>query len=431
MTSVVGILNREAVAIAADSAVTLGNGKIFNRALKIFTLSKYHPIGVMIYNSANFMVTPWATIIKMYREQLGDKAHPTVRKYQEDFIAFLHQKNFFSSPDFQKNYFSDVIKSLFFGINDLAFKGNENILTQATPENLVKRVELLNLEIDKYLKNWEPIPTTCPEFVTYSYEDFLKYINNTYEAAVKEVYTDHGTNLSKEVSDKFKKYFYNVIIKTGAYPSYTGIVFVGFGEDEIYPALVPITVYLAFDNKLKFFVDENSARAITDTNATGICPFGQTEAIDTILTGVSPKLEETYSQNFVKFFEKYNKEIIKHTKDPGGVISGYFAGINLNDLKNEYIKDVIEAKQQNYIFPLFNAVASLSKEDLAEMAQSLIHLTFLQKRITSAQEDVGGDVDVAIISKGDGFIWIKRKHYFSRELNEHFFMNYFNNRNSK
>ena len=71
-----------------------------------------------------------------------------------------------------------------------------------------------------------------------------------------------------------------------------------------------------------------------------------------------------------------------------------------------------------------NAVGTLSKEDLAEMAESLIYLTYLKRRITLAEESVGGPVDVAIISKTDGFIWIKRKHYFSPELNHHFFTNY-------
>jgi hypothetical protein len=42
------------------------------------------------------------------------------------------------------------------------------------------------------------------------------------------------------------------------------------------------------------------------------------------------------------------------------------------------------------------------------------------------EESVGGPVDVAVISKGDGFIWIKRKHYFSPDLNSQFFNNYNN-----
>ena len=54
------------------------------------------------------------------------------------------------------------------------------------------------------------------------------------------------------------------------------------------------------------------------------------------------------------------------------------------------------------------------------MAESLISLTSLKRRMTSSEESVGGPVDVAFISKGDGFVWIKRKLYFDKELNPQF-----------
>src|SRR5580658_2478290 len=98
MTAVVGILNKQAVAIAADSAVTISgaNGrKIFNKANKVFTLSKRHPVGIMIYNSASFMATPWETIIKIYRRQLKDKSFATVRDYQDDFISFMRLREYY------------------------------------------------------------------------------------------------------------------------------------------------------------------------------------------------------------------------------------------------------------------------------------------------------------------------------------------------
>jgi hypothetical protein len=40
-------------------------------------------------------------------------------------------------------------------------------------------------------------------------------------------------------------------------------------------------------------------------------------------------------------------------------------------------------------------------------------------------ETVGGPIDVAIISKGEGFVWVKRKRYFSLEENPHFLARYF------
>lgn len=81
---------------------------------------------------------------------------------------------------------------------------------------------------------------------------------------------------------------------------------------------------------------------------------------------------------------------------------------------NEYI-------DKNYIQKLVNTISYLSKEDLADMAESLVRMTYLKRRITSEEESVGGPVDVVVITKGDGFVWIKRKHYFSPEINHRYF----------
>ena len=54
------------------------------------------------------------------------------------------------------------------------------------------------------------------------------------------------------------------------------------------------------------------------------------------------------------------------------------------------------------------------------MAEALVEITSLRRRVDSDVESVGGPVDVAVISKGDGFIWINRKHYFDSALNMDF-----------
>ena len=97
MTAIVGVLNKQAVAVAADSAITIGSGrKIYNTANKIFTLSKRHPVGVAIYGNARFNSSiPWEIVIKMYRDQLGDTTKPTIREYASDFFDFLEEVHFF------------------------------------------------------------------------------------------------------------------------------------------------------------------------------------------------------------------------------------------------------------------------------------------------------------------------------------------------
>ncbi len=58
MTAEIALLNKTAIALAADSAMTLqGTGKIY-ASNKLFALNKYQPVGVMIYNNAEFMGVP-------------------------------------------------------------------------------------------------------------------------------------------------------------------------------------------------------------------------------------------------------------------------------------------------------------------------------------------------------------------------------------
>ena len=94
MTTLVSILNKRAAVIAADSAVTFSNQtdeiKTYNSANKIFRLSEYHPVGIMIYNNAEFMGTPWDIIIKLYRKQLGKKNLNTLKDFVFDFKSFLY-----------------------------------------------------------------------------------------------------------------------------------------------------------------------------------------------------------------------------------------------------------------------------------------------------------------------------------------------------
>ncbi|MEO1287580.1 MAG: hypothetical protein AAFV93_07415 [Chloroflexota bacterium] len=70
MTAEVIIMNRQAIALAADSAVTFQSGKIFNSANKLYMLTPNHPVGVLIYNNAALMNVSWEILIKSYRDYL-------------------------------------------------------------------------------------------------------------------------------------------------------------------------------------------------------------------------------------------------------------------------------------------------------------------------------------------------------------------------
>lgn len=124
MTAIVGVLNKHAVAIAADSAVTLGNThKVVNSANKIFTLSKYQPVAVMTYSSASFMGVPWDIIIKEYRKQLRDGSFPKLENYVNDFIEYLRSKQFFCDKKIKRSILNGCwIRSLIFVVTKPAMR---------------------------------------------------------------------------------------------------------------------------------------------------------------------------------------------------------------------------------------------------------------------------------------------------------------------
>jgi hypothetical protein len=116
MTAEIAIMNKQGIAMAADSAVTLREEKgqkIFASANKIFALSKYHPVGIMIYGSADFMGVPWETIIKIYRNQLGKKKFPILKGYTEDFIGFLGRESQLFPDSEQEKYVQNNIYGYF------------------------------------------------------------------------------------------------------------------------------------------------------------------------------------------------------------------------------------------------------------------------------------------------------------------------------
>ena len=63
MTSEILIMTPTAIALAADSVVTIGNSKTYDGANKLFMLSNNPPSGIMIYNNANFYNIPMETKI--------------------------------------------------------------------------------------------------------------------------------------------------------------------------------------------------------------------------------------------------------------------------------------------------------------------------------------------------------------------------------
>lgn len=415
MTAVIGILNKRAVAIAADSASTSSTGKIFNKANKIFALSQKHPIGITIYNNDSFMETPWDVIIKMYRTKLKANTFDTLEEYKNDFINFLHTENFFCDNAHQVL----ELNRFFYGIAASVSNSILEIVGNSDPANYLNELKLqLKDRIEYFTFN----KTVLPEFIGFSKADFEAFIAPSIQEVFQAVFIKEKITIDVESEILLKEAFYRqLIVKESSTLIYTGIVFSGFGEKEIFPSLISLKIYLAFNNKLRYFVESELEVKIDHNRPSDIRTFAQADVMLTILKGIEPSLQQTYNLNFKKLLDEYDKLIINtYSNSDKGDLEFTLNKVNKNIISDVIVQNMNQVIQEKYIDPLYQAVAGFSIEDLSEMAESLIYLTYLQRKITNAAESVGGPVDVAILSKAEGFVWVKRKQHFKPELNSHF-----------
>ena len=411
MTAIVGVLNKHTVAIAADSAVTMGDThKVVNCANKIFTISKYHPVAVMTYNNASFMGVPWDIIIKEYRRNLKDGSFPKLEGYVTDFISFLHDRHFFCDCKTQLNYLKIILNS-FYSIccSEICVEKNIKIneLTSSFLEEKLNKCLNNNKNEDK-----------CEEFNSFEFEDFLEFAETEIETFANE----KGLSDHKLLAESFFHYLSAKFSET----IYTGLVFVGYGEEDIYPSLKSLNISIAVKDHLKYSIKE-SAEISEHGTAAAIIPFAQVDVTQTIVRGINPNFQNIIYNVIDKSIKSFSDIIAEIIEDRGGGtdVSSAIRGLDCNKIIQNITLQINKEMKESYTDPLLNTVINLDKEDMANMAESFISLTSLVRRMQPGEETVGGPVDVAVISKGDGFVWINRKHYFKPELNTQFFNNYF------
>src|SRR5262245_37762028 len=102
MTCEISILNRQAIALAADSATTVTewiDGKeqvrFFKGANKIFQLSNHHPVGAMIFGQATLQEVPWELFIKEFRSHIRDKSFNELGGYADALFSFIREHHLF------------------------------------------------------------------------------------------------------------------------------------------------------------------------------------------------------------------------------------------------------------------------------------------------------------------------------------------------
>lgn len=421
MSAGICIMNKNAIAMAADSAVTIGQHvAIHNSANKLFSLSRSEPVGVIVYANASLMQVPIEIVVKQYKANLGDKSFQNLEDYVYDFIDYLQNNtSLFHFDKTESKYVEEVYVDLFTGM----IGDRNHYINQKLAE--VSR-ELTDEEVSEI--NNKTFQTTC-DFIDRQNKvpsfSFSTYIENTYYPSIKEHINKNFQWISEEQSHELAKKVCTLFDSNFFRNGFVGMAFAGYGTDEIFPQMMHIEIGGIINNKLRYLEIEKVS--IDESNNAAIIPLAQTDVMQTFLFGINDA-----------FLQTIESEVpLQITRKLADIDSNCFASdkkdtviSELTESTKDILNEIIKKANEEYMLPIIQSVATLPIEELSLFAESMINITSVRRKVALDGNigTVGGPIDVAIISKHDGFIWMKRKHYFDLRYNPQYVYTHYTNK---
>jgi hypothetical protein len=431
MTVEVAVLNCLAIAMAADSAQTVGpewGQKVFASADKIFALSSVDPVGIMVFGNADLLELPWETIVKEYRKTRGHASLPTVDAHAKAFLEFISEESLFPAA-FQDEQYIEFVAGYFRFVREQ--------VREMAERTLKDRGQVTDKEVGAIVKT-----VVARHHELWEQQETLQNIPDGFGAAIRRKHKSHVRRSITEIFEKLPMtdetlsqladLAVNLVLKwpPGSItpPRVSGLVIAGFGQRELFPVLRTFEVLTVVGGIAIHRRHASKCVDISHDMTGAVVAFAQEDVVCTFMEGAAPRYKQ--------MVDTLLRELVVQV--PSEVLDGIpsLAASEREQLKarlsqeevgrvGQYLKRLVEFRRREYINPILEVVSVLPKDELASMAEALASLTSLKRRLTMGErETVGGPVDVAVVSKGDGLVWIKRKHYFRRELNPHFFTRY-------
>jgi hypothetical protein len=380
MTAEVCIMNRLAVVLAADSAATVTQwtgekveSRYFKGSNKIFQLSDHHPVGLMIFDSADMMRVPWEIVVKTFRSNLEKKSFNTVKEYAAEFFAFLEQSSLLFPTSIQDEIFLDAARS--------------------TAVLLVHREQYPDDDAARLAGNLQVIETRLVELEAMPFssgltEELLNAALAKWAVPLAEHIEQFRETFGRGFPDDMSALAIVGILEIFKQPekhlNTTGLVFAGFGDHEIFPALTEFKSCGVLCGK--HITIPVSEFAITHDVPARLASFAQTAMSDTFSLGVSQDVYSSVMSTLGDHLASFARTMIT---DSGGNVA---AIADFEDVvaraRREMGDAVLERARIEHAYPLRRVLAVLPVDEMAELAETLINLQALKEKVTKSSETV-------------------------------------------
>lgn len=180
----------------------------------------------------------------------------------------------------------------------------------------------------------------------------------------------------------------------------TFLVFAGYGEDEAYPSICQYEVTGINKSKLQWQL--SGSANISGEQESNIFTSGQSDIIDAIELGIQNERIGVIRKRFQTLIEDLLTQ---------NLLDSLIGKIDYPAIRQE-VADLIRESGKDHLRQHLEAIKQFDLQKMACLAENLIKATELHRKITFRQEGVGGLVDLAVITREDGFQWLNRKSWY-------------------
>jgi len=430
MTTEIAVSNRLGIALATDSAVTITSGghvKVFNTADKLFELSNRHPVGVMINGNMDCLGVPWEILVKDFREAQGNEPRGTIRQWIEDLLKYIEGHTLITDASYvmhvTDNEIDSVQQVVAYLLRDHIFETSGK--RRAPKFNIRKCLDEVIGQRRQYVDGF----SVADSLAQIEPETILAQYSDQFEARFKEKF--RGFELTPEESSTFKGLIVEALRRSMPSDFAAGIVVAGYGHTDTFPSVLAAEVDGRVTGVLKISRQEEKSIAKSEDGGQ-VTYFAQTDVIQRLLGGADPRFVDK-SAEFIERAVTQVAESIENALRPSR------AGKKRSAKRQQLLKEVTaviteeyktktaESLRAEFSREFDRMIAMMPKQELIELAEALVSVTAVERKATSDEGTVGGPIDVAFITKHEGFVWIERKHYFESEKNPRYFWRKYGN----
>jgi hypothetical protein len=414
MTSEIAVMNQRAVALAADSAVTLIDGGtvvVRNEQRKLFNLIEGQPVGIMFFGVADMLGHPWDHIIEHYQKRRKEAPKSHVSDYGASFTSMLDNLDEFFPPDRQKEDYRRLLASVFRHIFAYAQFLRES---SDDPALVADDTKVLEMAIERVWREYQQREDGAPRRDLPCFpQGFAKNVATRHAGQISELmgYGFGQFALSAQAEQQLKDIGVFCVVKDLFLEDVSGLVFAGFGKDDRYPSVVTYYVSAVVDGIAKR--SEVSVDTIDNETRSKVRVFADSEVTHAFLRGIDFNLERRLYAGFRMLLHGVVDEVIAAFPNATDSVRA--------DLRQRFQSDFVpryfdafrgmigEYQQHAFINPVLRVLEIAGRTELAETARSLVELNVFKKRIMAQKETVGGAIDVAVISRDGGFQWMSKQ----------------------